>query len=118
MPICSRKRLSLARLPGVLLCSVFLFSGCQNSPFQHQNTAPLSIKDVPAVRLNYRYEPDVPGPTEIPGQRKAEERNAAVQTDFDESRSQEILDMTMSSPDKKHVLAVYHRITDIQSEYR
>lgn len=118
MPICRRKRFSLALVPAVLTCGLFFFSGCQESPFQPQKTAPLSIKDVSAVRLNYRFEADVPGPTEVPGQRKPEERNAAVQSDFDNHRLLEILDMTISSPDKKHVLAVYHRINDIQSEYR
>src|SRR6476646_9842766 len=117
MSICSRNRLSLA-LFLMTLCGVLLLGGCQNSPFQPQNTAPLTVREVPAVRLNYRFEADVPGPTEIPGQRKAEERNAAVQADFDDSRPLELLDLTLSSPDTKHVLAVYHRISDIQSEYR
>jgi len=118
MPICRRKRGSLALVPAVLTCGILLFSGCQNSPFEAQKPVQLSIKDVSAVRLNYRFEADVPGPTEIPGQRKPEERNAAVQADFDNNRLTELLDMTISSPDRKHVLAVYHRINDIQSEYR
>jgi hypothetical protein len=113
MPICRNIRLAL----GLLAIAAGSFA-CQNSPFQKQPDKPLTVRDVPAVRLNFRYEADVPPPTEIPGQRKAEERNAAVQADFDNNRPQELLDLTVSSPDKKHVLAVYHRITDINSEYR
>jgi len=118
MPICRRKRVFLALVPAALTCGILILSGCQNSPFESQKPTPLAIKDVSAVRLNYRFEADVPGPTEIPGQRKPEERNAAVQSDFDSNRLTELLDMTISSPDRKHVLAVYHRINDIQSEYR
>jgi len=118
MPICRRKRVFLALVPAALTCGILILSGCQNNPFESQKPTPLAIKDVSAVRLNYRFEADVPGPTEIPGQRKPEERNAAVQSDFDSNRLTELLDMTISSPDRKHVLAVYHRINDIQSEYR
>ena len=104
-------------IPAIIWC-LLLQLGCQNNPFQPQNTAVLTVRDVPAVRLNYRYEADLPGPTEIPGERRPEERNAAVQSDFDETRAEELLDLTLSSPDKKHVVAVYHRVTDIPSEYR
>src|SRR4030095_8759840 len=98
MPICRRKRVPLALFPTVLV-GVLVFSGCQDSPFQaSQKTAPLSIKDAPAARLNYRFEADGPGPSRIPGQRKPEERNAAIQSDFDNNRLLEILDMTISSP--------------------
>ena len=91
---------------------------CQNSPFQKPPEKPLTVRDVPAVRLNFRYEADVPPPAEIPGLQKAQERNAAVQSDFDNNRPQELLDLTLASPDAKHVLAIYHRINDVGSEYR
>ena len=75
------------------------------------------MKEVPAVRLNYRYEADVPAPTEN-AKSAAEERNAAVQNDFDQHRPQELLDKTITSPDKQHILAVYHRTSDVLSEFR
>lgn len=78
--------------------------------------AAVSIADVPAVRLNYRYEADVPAP-QVPVS-AAEEKNAAVQTDFDQNRPQESLDRTITSPDKKYVLAVYRAAEDRASEYR
>jgi hypothetical protein len=47
-----------------------------------------------------------------------EERSAAVQNDFDSNRPQELLERTITSPDKKRVVAVYHRLTDVPSEFR
>lgn len=75
-----------------------------------------TIADVPAVRLNYRYEADVPAP-QLPVS-AAEEKNAGVQADFDQNRPQEFLDRTLTSPDKKYVLAVYRAAEDRASEYR
>ena len=100
-----------------LVAGVLLLSGCERNIFQQAPTAPPPMNAVPAVRLNFRYEPDVPAPS---GDVKAaaEERNAAVQADFDAARPQEMLDRTLLSPDKKHVLAVYHRVADAPSEFR
>ncbi len=97
---------------------VMLLSGCQNEMFQQQNTAPLAMSDIPAVRLNFRYEADVPAPETDPNLTQGSERDAAVQADFDASRQFELLERTIASPDKKRVLAVYRRISDYQSEYR
>jgi hypothetical protein len=97
---------------------MLLTAGCQNNPFQPQNPQPTALGAVPAVRLNYRYEPDVPAPANGAARTTDEERNTAVQTDFDNGRPQEVLDRTLTSPDKKHVLAIYHRVNDVLAEYR
>lgn len=103
--------------PGIF-GSVLLIIGCQNNIFQPQNTSThTALREVPAVRLNFKYEADVPGPTLDPA-KAAEERNPAVQSDFDAGRPQETLDRTLTSPDKKRVVAIYHRITDLAAEYR
>lgn len=47
-----------------------------------------------------------------------EEKNPSVQNDFDQHRPQELLDKTMTSPDGKRVLAVYHKSNDLSSEFR
>ena len=101
---------------GFLYGGVLLFSGCQNNVFQAQSVAPPVMGAVPAVRLNFRYEADVPAPgaAAVAG----EERNAAVQSDFDDARPLELLERTIASPDKKRVLAVYHRISDVPTEFR
>lgn len=117
MPIFSVMRFS--KLPfTVLLGSVLLLAGCQNNLFQPQSAPPPTLRDVPAVRFNFRYEADVPAPTLDTGKAVADERNAAVQSDFDTNRPQELLDRSLTSPDKKRVVAIYHRITDMQAEYR
>ncbi len=94
-----------------------LLSGCSQAPEPPASVGPTSLKEVPAVRLNYRYEPDVPAPPVKPGQ-GSEERNAAVQSDFDQNRPNELIDKTIASPDGKRILAVYHQLGDAPSEFR
>lgn len=101
----------------IFAACVLTLAGCQNNPLQSSGGLPSALKDVPALRLNYRYEPDVPAPA-VEGKKTAEERNAAVQSDFDQNRPQEQLFTTVLSPDKKRVLAVYSRVNDLQAEYR
>jgi Tol biopolymer transport system component len=87
-------------------------------PASNTATGVTSMKEVPAVRLNFRYEGDVPAPQTDP-QNAPEERNQAVQGDFDTGRAQdEILDKTISSPNKQSVLAVWHRAGDAEGEFR
>lgn len=74
---------------------------------------------VSAVRLNFRYEADVPAPAaEAAATAGQHQIDAAVQADFDANRPFELLDRTLPSPDKKHVLAVYRHIADAPAEYR
>src|SRR5580765_5460467 len=102
---------------GLVIAAAALMGGCGGGAGPSANKAPIAIGGVPAVRLNYKYEADVPGPS-ADTKNVAQDRNAAVQTDFDTSRPQELLDRTIESPDKQHVLAVYHRVIDAPSEYR
>jgi len=80
--------------------------------------APTALGQVPAVRLNYRYEADVPQPPETQTGAARDEHNPAVQADFDANRTQEVLDRTLTSPDSKRVLAIYHKAGDQSSEFR
>jgi hypothetical protein len=114
MPIYSFKRLHLS----FLLLPLVILSGCESQLFQGQKPPPPTIGSVPAVRLNFRYEADVPAPAADPAKQAVEDRNEAVQADFDNSRPQEVLDKTIASPDKKRIAAVYHKVTDYSSEYR
>ncbi|MEQ1643722.1 MAG: hypothetical protein ABL959_09790 [Pyrinomonadaceae bacterium] len=101
-----------------LLAAVILGgTACQSPLFDKKEPVKVSMGDTPAVRLNYRYESDVPVPT-IEQSQSAEERNPAIQADFDSNRLTELLDKTIVSPDKKRIVAVYHRISDLSSEYR
>lgn len=107
----------------LLLVSLFvavtaILSGCGGTPVGNAPSAgPSTLAEVPAVRLNYRYEADVPPPTE-PAKTQQDERNAAVQNHFDLNRPQESLNKTITSPDGNRVVAVYHRVNDLPSEFR
>ena len=101
----------------VLVLAGLILSGCPRPVEQPTAQVITSLKDVPAVRLNYRYEADVPAPGD--SRRPAgDERNVATQADFDQNRPQELLDKTIPSPDGKRILAVYHIPVDTQSEFR
>lgn len=100
----------------IFVCFITL-AGCQQNIFESPTVSPSTLKDVPSQRLNYRFEADVPPPTD-PNQKAQEERNAAIQNDFDNNRPLEIVYKTLSSPDKKRVLAVYSRAEDVPNEYR
>ena len=101
----------------MLLAVVLGGTACKSPIFDKPEPVKTAMRDMPAVRLNYRYEADVPAPTLEPSQ-STDARNAAVQTDFDSNRLTELLDQTIVSPDKKRIVAVYHRISDLSSEYR
>ena len=96
---------------------MLLIAACASDKMPGGGGLPSALKDVPSVRLNFRYEPDVPAP-ETTEKNGAEERNAAVQADFDQTRVEELIDRTITSPDGKRVAVVYHRTTDLPSEFR
>lgn len=99
-----------------LLILIALIAACTPAPDKTEPAA-AAFREIPAVNLNFRYEADVPGPAGT-DDRSAWERNAAVQADFDSGRPSDVLDSTITSPDKKYVVAVYHRLSDTPSEYR
>ena len=94
-----------------------ILGACGNDGGGNTASGPSSLKQVPAVRLNYRYEADVP-PPDAAKNANTDERSAAVQGDFDQNRSQEVLDKSIFSPDRKRILAVYHRAMDAPAEFR
>ena len=112
MPNLNKRRWPILLVTAIIISS---FSACGSNQVSNSVT-PVGLSGVPAVRLNYRYEADVPAPT-LPAT-SAEERNAGVLADFDTNRTQEALERTITSPDKKHVFAIYRNITDLSSEFR
>ncbi len=108
----------LNSIVGIFLFVSMAFSGCQNNALKTStNSAPTAFRQVPALRLNFRFEPDVPAPTV---NQAAQENQFVpfVQTDFDQNRTQDVLDKTILSPDKLRVLAVYHQQQDAPAEFR
>lgn len=106
------------RVIGILFsAALLLLSGCGRAPVPPDEALPTSMKEIPAARLNYRYEADVPNPPDTAAAR-SQERNAAIQSDFDQNRPQEVLDKTLASPDGKRTLAIYHQAGDAPAEFR
>jgi hypothetical protein len=93
-------------------------AACQKSIFEPTTVAPATLRDVPALHLNFRYEADVPAPSDPAKIAPVEEKNALVQADFDAVRQQEILVQTISSPNKQRILTVYQRLGDADASYR
>jgi hypothetical protein len=80
-------------------------SGCK-SPLGRQEVRPLVLRDVPAHRLAYRFEPDVKTPPGIKD--NASEKLDAIQLDFNIRRTNDALLRTITSPDGQRVLALYN----------
>ncbi len=79
---------------------------CQSVLERRPDVRPLVLRDVPAQRLAYRLEPDVPVPEEI----KSEDSNdkiEAIQIDFSTRRQGDALIRTVRSPDGQRALALY-----------
>ena len=102
----------------IFLCLLALsLAGCRQTgvtPGGHAG----SLRNVPAQRLSFTFEPDALPPVETETAAPGDERVAAVQADFDQNRPEELLDKTLPSPDKQRVLAIYHRAGDGQTAFR
>jgi len=73
---------------------------------QRQDVRPLVLRDVPAQRLAYRFEPDVAVPAEV-GNEDTDDKLEAIQTDFNTRRQNDALVRTVRSPDGQRALALY-----------
>lgn len=93
-------------------------TACQRNASDTPTVSASSLRDVASIKLNFRFENDVPAPpatnTDVP----VEEKNNAIQADFDQNRPEETLIRTIFSPDKKRFLAVYQKLDDLQATYR
>jgi Tol biopolymer transport system component len=94
------------------------FLACEKNIFQSPIVTPTTLKDVSALRLNFRFESDVPQPTAVALPQNIELKNDAIQADFDQNRSPESLEKTLPSPDKNRFLAVYRKPEDDLAQFR
>ncbi|HVF30184.1 MAG TPA: hypothetical protein VNA22_04405, partial [Pyrinomonadaceae bacterium] len=100
-----------------IIVSVVVFACSRPTADSPGGGTPSALSAVAAVRLNFRYEADVP-PPDAPRDGAKEDRNAAVQADFDATRPQEVLERTVTSPDAKRVLTVYSKAGDRAGNFR
>ena len=73
---------------------------------QRGEVRPLVLRDVPAQRLAYRFEPDVAAPPEIKTE-DADDKIEAIQLDFNTRRQDDALMRTVRSPDGQRALVLY-----------
>jgi hypothetical protein len=76
------------------------------SIMQRQAVRPLVLRDVPAQKLAYRFEPDVAVPAEIKTE-DADDRIEAIQLDFNTRRQDDALLRTVRSPDAQRAMVLY-----------
>ncbi|MBK8147681.1 MAG: hypothetical protein IPK58_05565 [Acidobacteria bacterium] len=93
-------------------------AACQSNVFKSPAIAPATLREVPSVKLGFRYEGDVPQPATASQNAVTEELNPAVRADFDGNRSADLLAKTIISPDNKRTLVAYSRAGDLPDTFR
>jgi hypothetical protein len=106
-----RKPLIITALVGLAVCA----ASC-TSITQRQDVRPLVLRDVPAQRLAYRFEPDVAMPSEVKTE-DADDKIEAIQLDFSTRRSNDALVRTVRSPDGQRALVLYGTADEPSQEF-
>ncbi|MGH9928142.1 MAG: TolB family protein [Pyrinomonadaceae bacterium] len=83
---------------------------------QRRDVRPLVLRDVPAQRLAYRFEPDVAVPPELKTE-DADDRIEAIQLDFNTRRQDDALVRTVRSPDGQRALVLYGTADEPSQEF-
>jgi hypothetical protein len=97
-----------------ILASLASATGCK-SVLERQDVRPLVLRDVPAQRLAYRFEPDI-GP---PGNKdNSDDKLPTIQSDFNTRRPDDALLRTIKSPDGQRALALYGTEDQPSSNFR
>lgn len=112
------RRIKAFLRPATAIISLYaiLLAGCgprQSGP----GTAAITLSGIPASRLYFRYEADVPAP-QLPGETLPADRDAGILADFQTNRPADELVRTLASPDNRRILAVYRREGDAAEEFR
>lgn len=89
-----------------ILATLIAGAGSCKSITDRQDVRPLVMRDVPAQRLAYRFEPDVLIPSEITNE-ATDDKIEAIQIDFNIRRQDDALLRTVRSPDGQRALALY-----------
>jgi len=84
---------------------------------ERRDVRPLVLRDVPAQRLAFRFEPDIGMPTELKLD-ESDEKLAVIQTDFSTRRPDDALLRTVLSPDGQRALALYGTESEPSPNFR
>jgi hypothetical protein len=98
----SSRKVTVFLIPLLLIA---VASSC-TSVMQTRDVRPLVLRDVPAQRLAYRFQPDVNLPQEIKTE-DADDKIEAIQLDFNTRRQDDALLRTVRSPDGQRALVLY-----------
>jgi len=98
----SRSLLPITLL-AVLMIAVASCSSCSSILDKQREARPLVLRDVPAQRLAYRFEPDLAAPSD----EQTDDKIEAIQIDFNTRRQNDALIKTVRSPDGQRALALY-----------
>ena len=93
-------------LISVLLIVVAVLSTTCKTLIESRDVRPLVLRDVPAQRLAFRFEPDAEVPAELLND-SADTPVESIQLDFSSRRQEEALIKTVRSPDGQRALALY-----------
>ena len=106
-------------LRALALLAAVLLAGCSQNGGSRL-VRPMTLRDVPAEHLAYRFEPDT-GADTLPPHLQADtlsEPLETIQADFRERRREEALLRTVISPDGQRALALYATGETLQGEFR
>lgn len=101
----------------VLTATLSGCSSCRQSFFGKKEVKPRSLRDVPAQRLSYRFEPDVQKPQDLTSIGR-DDKVQSVENDFKTNRTVDGLHASLLSPDGQKVLAVYISPDSSEGEYQ
>ncbi len=99
---------------------VFGGAGCRQVG-ESVGVRPRSLRDVPAERLAFRFEPDLNSdvlPASFKDEPETEELLAPIKVDFETRRAEERLVRTVLSPDSQRALALYETSETPEGDFR
>jgi hypothetical protein len=102
----------------IITILVTLISGIASctSITQREAVRPLVLRDVPAQRLAYRFEPDIARPPDVKIE-DADDKIEAIQTDFNTRRQNDALIRTVRSADGQRALVLYGLVGEASQEF-
>jgi hypothetical protein len=101
----------------IMLAGLIIGVASCKSIIERQDVRPLVLRDVPAQRLAYRFEPDVAVPPEVTSE-NADDKIEAIQIDFTTRRENDALLRTVRSPDGQRALALYGTADEPSQAFR
>ncbi len=100
-----------------LLILIAVAASCSSITLRPDDVRPRVLRDVPAQRLAYRFEPDAPLPEQIKNE-SADDKIEAIQLDFNTRRENDALLKTVRSPDGYRALVLYSSADEPSQAFR